>query len=62
MMFARLLREGRGNDLVEYALLGATIGLAAVAAWDAMGEAILAAYSSWGTSVQELWEPNDPGS
>jgi Flp pilus assembly pilin Flp len=61
-VFKRLLHETAGQDLVEYALLTAAVGIAAVVAWNAMEQVIFAVYSSWDTSVQDLWEPQDPGS
>ncbi|PYR33322.1 MAG: hypothetical protein DMF89_08425 [Acidobacteria bacterium] len=53
--------DDHGQDLVEYALLTATIGLAGAAAWFAMSPAIAAAYTTWGTGVNNQWETPNPG-
>jgi len=56
----RLLLDDRGQDLVEYVLLGATIALAAIVGISAIGPAINAVYASWDTASQGLWYPPDP--
>jgi Flp pilus assembly pilin Flp len=53
--------DEHGQDLIEYALLTATIGVAGAAVWAAMGPAIAAAYTTWGTGVNNQWETPDPG-
>jgi Flp pilus assembly pilin Flp len=53
-MLLRFLQDDAGQDLIEYALLSATIGVAAVAAWNVIPPAIAAAYSNWDTNVQNL--------
>ena len=61
-MLLRLLTEDGGQDLIEYALLSATIGLAAVAAWNVIPDAIAGAYGGWDTGVQSLGSCTpDPG-
>ena len=54
------LREEGGQDLIEYALLTATIGFGAVAAFGLFGGAINAVYTSWDTGVNTLWETPPP--
>jgi Flp pilus assembly pilin Flp len=49
--------EDDGGDFIEYALLTMTIGLCAVAAFEAWKAAISGTYSSWNTSVNTLWDP-----
>jgi len=49
--------EEDGRDTIEYALLTMTIGLCAVAAFEAWKTAISGTYSSWNTSVNTLWDP-----
>jgi len=49
-----------GQDLVEYALLVALIGLVAAAAAPTLETAISTAYASWNTDNQSLWQPPDP--
>ena len=45
------VRETEGQDLIEYVLLAALIGLATVAAMTALGSSISTAYGNIGTSV-----------
>jgi Flp pilus assembly pilin Flp len=56
----RLLIDERGQDLVEYVLLGATIAIAAIVGISAIGPAISAVYASWDAASQGLWYPPDP--
>jgi Flp pilus assembly pilin Flp len=59
----RLVVEERGQDLIEYALLTAAIGLAAIAVWDGVRAAIGNAYGVYETEVNNIWEtPNPSGS
>jgi Flp pilus assembly pilin Flp len=58
--FHRLLVEETGQDLVEYALLVAFIGLTSLAAWTAIQTAIQQGYIGWDTAEQNLWEPPNP--
>ena len=60
-MKTNLLRDERGQDLIEYALLTATIALAAAASWPLVVTAIGDAYSALDTNTQNLWEPPPPG-
>ena len=57
---SRLLRDDRGQDLIEYALLAFTIGIVGIAAWDSIVTGIGNGYDGWGTNTQNLWEPQDP--
>jgi len=52
--FNRLLREDDGQDLVEYALLVAFVGLAGLAAWLAIQNAIADGYTWWDAADQDL--------
>jgi Flp pilus assembly pilin Flp len=54
MMLLRFFTEDDGADLIEYALLSATIGLCALAAWNLIPGKMLAAYVGWDTGVQNL--------
>lgn len=58
---ARLLRDERGQDLIEYALLTAAIGIVSIASWPGIASAIGTAYRSLDTNVQGLWIPPPPG-
>ena len=54
--FRRWLHEEAGQDLVEYALLAAFVGLAGLAGFTAISTAIGTNYADSNTSVQDLWE------
>ncbi len=53
-LFLRLIREDNGQDLIEYALLSAFVGLVGVVAWANIGNKIGSAYQGWNTNVQTL--------
>ena len=57
----RLRRDERGQDLVEYALLVALIGLAALVSAPLIEQAIATGYGSYNTNIQDRWEIADPG-
>ena len=48
---SRLLADEHGQDLIEYALLSAAIGLAGVAAFNSIGSAMQTAYGAWVTGA-----------
>lgn len=50
-LIARFVREDRGQDLIEYALLGSFVSLAAYAGANALGTAYNGWYNSVGTTV-----------
>jgi Flp pilus assembly pilin Flp len=52
--------DRRGQDLVEYALLGATLALAGFLVLSTMDNIINAVYTSWDAATQAIWEPEDP--
>ena len=54
------LIDDRGQDLVEYVLLGATIALASLTAMTAFPGVINAVYVGWDNATQGLWYPADP--
>lgn len=58
--FRRFLVEETAQDLVEYALLVAFIGLTSLAAWTAIQNAIQQGYIGWDMAEQDLWEPPNP--
>jgi len=60
LTWSGFVRDERGQDLVEYALLTAMFGLAALAAAPAIRTALAAAYGVWDTNSQNLWQPPDP--
>ena len=61
-LLRRWLTEDEGQDLLEYVLLGATIGFAGVLAFNFLSDAMNGTYASWDTAVQsdELVEVPDP--
>jgi Flp pilus assembly pilin Flp len=58
----RLWIDDRGQDLVEYVLLGATVALAGLAAMQAFPAMAAALYSGWDNAQQSLWYPQPPAS
>ena len=58
----RLIREDDGQDIVEYALLTAAIGLAGVASWPFIETGIKTTYGKLDQKTQDLWQVPDPGS
>jgi len=58
----RLWIDDRGQDLVEYLLLGATIALAGLAAMQAFPAMAGALYAGWDNAQQNLWYPQPPAS
>jgi Flp pilus assembly pilin Flp len=56
----RLWIDDRGQDLVEYLLLGATIALAGLAAMQAFPAMDGALYAGWDGAQQSLWYPQAP--
>jgi len=55
-----LVTDDQGQDLVEYALLTATVAVAALLGIAALGGAINTVYRAWDTRTQNLWEPQAP--
>ncbi len=61
-MLARFAFDDEGQDLIEYALLSAFIGVCAIVAWNSIPPALAATFLSWDTSVQNLSSCTpDPG-
>jgi len=56
----RLVADEGGQDLLEYALLTAAIGVAGVAVFPSIRTKMGNAFSGWGTNVYNLWIPLDP--
>lgn len=58
----RLIVDESGQDIVEYALLGALIGTVGILVWQSIGTGITNAYVGWDTGVQNLSKCTpDPG-
>jgi Flp pilus assembly pilin Flp len=58
----RLLREDVGQDVIEYALLSAGIGIVSVATWPLIEVGIFNAYTNFDADTQDIWAVPDPGS
>jgi Flp pilus assembly pilin Flp len=56
----RWLADDRGQDLVEYVLLTATIALAGLVVMNTFDDVMNVVYTSWDTGTQAIWEPQDP--
>jgi Flp pilus assembly pilin Flp len=57
----RFVRDDRGQDVVEYALLTASIGVAGIAVWPAIAAGIGVAYQALNVQTQDIWQVPDPG-
>jgi Flp pilus assembly pilin Flp len=61
-LLRQLVREERGQDVIEYALLSALIGVVGIVAWQNIGIGVGNAYSWWDAGVQDLSSCTpDPG-
>jgi len=56
----RLFHEDSGQDLVEYALLTAVVGLAGAVAAPYVSNAVAFVYGEWVDDNNNLWESPDP--
>ena len=61
-LLRRLLCDDDGQDVIEYALLTAAIGVMGVATWPQIANGIGLAYQRLDQRTQDLWEVPDPGS
>jgi Flp pilus assembly pilin Flp len=66
-VISRFVFDDEGQDLVEYALLTALVGIVGVAVFGIMRNNMAQSYDNWtnaGTpgSIQYNWEPPPPGS
>jgi Flp pilus assembly pilin Flp len=59
-VLARLLRDECGQDVIEYVLLTAGIGIVTIATWPVIETAIRVSYQALDTNTQNLWVPPDP--
>jgi Flp pilus assembly pilin Flp len=60
-MWQRLVGDDSGQDLVEYALLTASLALVSVATWPLILPAIASAYRALDAKTQSISEPLLPG-
>jgi Flp pilus assembly pilin Flp len=59
-IFRRFLADERGQDLVEYGMLAAIIGIAGYLVLPLIGPKMAAAFQSWGVNTYNAWQPADP--
>jgi hypothetical protein len=57
---ARLLVRDDGQDLIEYALLTGIVAVLGALLFPSILEKMGAAYQSWLTGSQAIWEPPPP--
>ena len=57
----RLIREEHGQDIIEYVLITAGIGIVTIATWPLIEAAIGTSYQTLDDQTQDLWSPPDPG-
>lgn len=55
-----LLTDDRGQDLLEYVLLGATLALASLVLMNVFPGVMNMVYVSWETARERLWYPQAP--
>jgi Flp pilus assembly pilin Flp len=61
-LLERFLREDTGQDVIEYALLSAFVGVLGVLAWQNVGSRLGTLYVGWDSGVQTLSSCTpDPG-
>jgi Flp pilus assembly pilin Flp len=54
------MTDDSGQDLIEYGLLTAIIGVAGLLAFSTLATTMGAAYSRWNTAGQNAWQPCAP--
>jgi Flp pilus assembly pilin Flp len=54
-------RADDGQDLLEYGLLAAFIGITCLAVWASIEGHLRTAYLGYDSGVQGLWQPPNPG-
>ena len=56
----RFVRNEEAQDLIEYALLTAIIGISGVLVLSTLSTTMASAYSGWNTAGQNAWQPCPP--
>ena len=57
---ARFISDDTGQDLIEYAVLTAIIGISGVLILSTLSTTMSTAYSRWNTAGQNAWQPCPP--
>ena len=60
-LLRRLITDESGQDIVEYALLGALLGVSGLAAYTVITGNIKTSFTAWDSNVQALWDMPAPG-
>ena len=60
VLAAQFIWDDSGQDLIEYALLTAIIGVSGVLIFSMLSMTMGTAYSGWNTAGQNAWEPGPP--
>jgi len=55
------LRDESGQDIIEYALLTASIGIAGILLWPGIEASIRTTYQNFDQNTQNLYAPPPPG-
>jgi Flp pilus assembly pilin Flp len=58
---ARFVLDEGGQDLIEYGLLSAIIGIAGILVLPTIATTMETVYNAWNTAAQNAWEPCPPG-
>jgi Flp pilus assembly pilin Flp len=56
----KLKDDDKGQDLIEYALLTAIIGISGLLVLQALAPRMSTAYRGWNTAAQNAWQPCPP--
>ncbi len=59
-LLRKFIRDEDAQDLVEYALLGAFVGVVGAAVWSNIVTLLGDRYTEYNTNVQDLWVAPDP--
>ena len=59
-LIRRLLRDERGQDIIEYVLLTAALGVSSIAVWPLISATIGQTYATLDQNTQNMWVPPDP--
>jgi Flp pilus assembly pilin Flp len=51
-LIARFVQDENGQDIIEYGLLAAFIGVVGILAWQSISGQISAHYTGWDTAIQ----------
>ena len=57
---AAMIADDGGQDLIEYALLTAIIGIAGLLVFSTLSTHMGTAYNSWNAAGQNAWQPCPP--